>query len=700
MTSHSTMPRKLWEHPDPESTELTRFKRTLEREKDIKLPDYHSLYQWSIANRTAFWRFCWRYFPIVHEGSSDQIMDENARIDSIPDWFPGVRLNWAENALFTASNPGESPSNVTTTGKEDNKIAVTEVREDEAEPEVNLTWRELRQRTGRLLQAMKAAGVQRGDRIAVVASNSIDTLTVLLATTALGAIFSSASTDTGVKGILDRLLQIRPRWVFADDFTVYNGKTTDLRPKIAQVIDGMSGIKEFQGIVSMPRFRSQPADIKHIPQARTLADFLAGASSDQLEFTRIGFREPHLIAFSSGTTGDPKCIVHSVGGVLLNNNKEGRLNRSMNANATTLQYTTTGWIMYLSCVSGLIFGAHPILYDGSPFLPDATRLPRLLEKHKVTHFGTSPRWMHEMRKNKISPRKIADLSHLKGVTSTGMVLSESLFEWFYDEGFESHTLLANISGGTDVAACFGLENPISPLYVGGCQGPSLGMPIAAFEQADEDAHLVKGTEALAGEPGELVATAAFPSMPVKFWGDHEGKKYFNAYFARFDNVWTQGDFIAINPKTHQILFLGRSDGVLNPSGVRFGSAEIYNVIDTQFTKEVVDSICVGQRRSTDSDESVVLFLLMRPGLKLESQLVTRVKDAIRKALSARHVPKYIFETPAIPVTVNMKKVELPVKQIISGKKIKASGTLLNPESLNFYYKFAEVEKLVPPQAKL
>ncbi|KAJ5396685.1 acetoacetyl-CoA synthase [Penicillium cosmopolitanum] len=700
MSAYTSIPRKLWEHPNPEATAMAEFKRSLEKTKGVKLPDYNSLYKWSIENRASFWDFCWKYFPIIHEGTYDQVVDESARIDSIPDWFAGVRLNYAENVLFTASQPGNPASTITTVGKEDDKIAATEVREGAAEPAVDLTWRELRQRTGRMIQALKTAGLTKGDRVGVVASNSIDTLIIFLAITSLGAIVSTTSTDTGVKGILDRLLQIQPKWVFFDDTTVYNGKSLDLRPKIKQVVEGLSAVSEFQGVISVPRFRGKPADINAIPRVQTLDKFLSGAKSDQLEFVRVRFRDPFLIVYSSGTTGEPKCIVHSVGGVILNTNKEGRLNRSMNSNATVLQYTTTGWIMYMSCVSGLIFGARPILYDGSPFLPDVTILVKLLEKYKVTHFGTSPRWMHELRKNGISPRKIADLSNLRGVTSTGMVLSESLFEWFYDEGFPSHTQIANISGGTDLAACFGMENPITPVYSGGCQGPSLGIPIAAFEQVDEGVTQVKGTEAPNGEPGEIVATAAFPSMPVKFWGDEGGKKYFNAYFARFDNVWTHGDFIAINPSTNQVLFLGRSDGVLNPSGVRFGSAEIYNVIDTQFPEEVVDSVCVGQRRPQDSDESVLLFLQMRPPFKADQALMTRIKEAIRKALSARHVPKFIFETPAIPVTVNLKKVELPVKQIVSGKKIKPSGTLLNPESLDFYYQFAEIEKLADRKAKL
>jgi acetoacetyl-CoA synthetase len=316
-----------------------------------------------------------------------------------------------------------------------------------------------------------------------------------------------------------------------------------------------------------------------------------------------------------------------------------------------------------------MFGGKAILYDGSPFLPDAKFLIQLLGKHTVTHFGTSPRYLHELRKNNIRPRDIADLRALRIVTSTGMVLSESLFEWFYDEGFPSHTQLANISGGTDLAACFGLENPLTPLYVGGCQGPALGIPIAVFDQADEGASGVKGTAVPDGVPGELVATAAFPTMPVRFLGDDGPQKYFDSYFGRFDSksrfhlstlslastnlfcvdVWTHGDFISIHPVTKQIFFLGRSDGVLNPSGVRFGSAEIYNIIDTQFSTEIADSICVGQRRPTDADESVMLFLLMRPGFQFTPQLVSRVKEAIRKALSARHVPKYVFPTPEIPV---------------------------------------------------
>ncbi|KAL4902572.1 hypothetical protein BDW74DRAFT_186818 [Aspergillus multicolor] len=693
------IPRKLWEHPNPRATEMWVFKDRLEKEKGISLPTYYDLYSWSVKNRAAFWDFSWKYFPILYEGSYTTVVDESARIDSIPSWFEGVRLNFAENMLFTAEKNPNGTQFITTTGKEDSKIVATQVREGAVEPAISITWSQLRQRTGKLLQALKTAGLVKGDRVAVVASNSIDTLVVFLATTALGGLFSSASTDTGVKGILDRLLQIKPKYVFFDDAAVYGGKQIDLRPKITDVVNGLKGTPEFMSLITLPRFPDHQVDMTGVPQTQPLAQFLAAAPSDKLEFVRVAFRDPFLVAFSSGTTGKPKPIVHGVGGYILNSNKEARLHRSHGPKSTTLQFTTTGWIMYMSAISGLMYGGSTILYDGSPFVPDPKILIHLLGKYKVTHFGTSPRYLHELRKNGISPRAEEDLSNLVGVTSTGMVLPDSIAEWFYDAGFPPHVQLANISGGTDLAACFGLENPITPLYVGGCQGLPLGIPVEVYDQADEGASGVKGTPVPDGVPGEIVATAAFPTMPVMFLGEDGAQKYFDSYFARFDNVWTHGDFISIHPITKQIFFLGRSDGVLNPSGIRFGSAEIYNVIETQFTKEIVDSLCVGQRRPQDTDESVMLFLLMRPGYRVTKELVDRVKDAIKRALSARHVPKYVFGTPEIPTTVNLKKVELPVKQIVSGKKIKASGTLLNPESLEYYYQFVDVERLAEEELK-
>ncbi|CAG8027846.1 unnamed protein product [Penicillium olsonii] len=681
----TSIPRKLWEHPDPQSTRMADFQRQLEKATSQKFSTFHDMHEYSIQNRSTFWEFCWNYFQLIHEGTYKQVVDESARMDSLPEWFTGVRLNFAENLLFSSGQ--------TKAGKEDEKIAVSEVREGAAHEVVHLTWGELRRRTGALVQAMKANGVVRGDRIALCASNSIDTLLVFLASTALGAIFSSSSTDMGVKGILDRLLQIKPRWLFMDDSAIYNGKTIDLRPKIQDIVQGMTSVSEFQGVVSQSRFAS-PADVSDIPRTQTWSAYLSKAGgSEKLEFERVAFRDPFLIVYSSGTTGQPKCIVHSVGGVLLNSSKEGNLHSELGADSVALQYTTTGWIMYMSAVQTLLFGARVVLYDGSPFLPDITALVTLAGKEKVTHFGISPRWMHELQQAKIRPREIADLSSLRVVTSTGMVLRDALFEWFYDEGFPARARLNNISGGTDLAASFATSNPLSPIYVGGCAGGSLGIPVGVFDSTIEGGDGTKGIPVPEGEPGELVATAAFPTMPTMFWGDRDGKKYFDAYFSRFDNVWTHGDFVSIHPITKQILFHGRADGVLNPSGVRFGSAEIYRVIEGGFSSEIADSICVGQRRPTDTDERVMLFLLMKPGTLFTPDLVARVKNAIRRELSARHVPMWVFETPEIPTTVNGKKVETPLKKIVSGQVVKPSGTLLNPGSLEFYYRFAEVEKL-------
>ncbi|GKZ92651.1 putative NRPS-like protein biosynthetic cluster [Aspergillus niger] len=681
-------PRMLWKHPDPESTHMGRFRRALEQHIGKDFKDYHDLYEFSITQPTTFWDFCWKNFNLIHEGSYTAVFDQSARMDSIPQWFTGIRLNFAENLLFSASPNGPS-----TRGKEDAKIAVVEVREGISESHQSLTWGELRTRTGRLLQAMKANGVQKGDRIAVCASNSIDTLLVFLASTALGALFSSSSTEMGVKGILDRLVQIKPRFLFMDDQAVYNGKTIDLRAKMEAVVDGMRSVQEFRGVVSQPRFASRPLDISKIPKAQLLGDFLAKSSDDRLEFTRIPFRDPFLIVYSSGTTGQPKCIAHSVGGVLISAFKEGHLHSELDESSTTLQYTTTGWIMYVSAIQSLLFGSRVVLYDGSPFMPRLESLIRLAEQQRVTHFGTSPRYMYELQRANIQPRQIADLSSLKIVTSTGMVLPDALFEWFYDQGFPPHVRLNNISGGTDLAGCFGIGNSLLPVHVGGCAGISLGIPVDVYDASIEGAG-AKGRSVGVGVAGELVATAAFPNMPACFWGADGSIRYHDAYFARFDNVWTHGDFVSIHPQTRQLFFHGRADGVLNPSGVRFGSSEIYQVLEAEFPNEITDSLCVGQRRPQDTDERVMLFLLLKAGASFTPDLVARVKAAIRQRLSSRHVPSFIFETAEIPVTVNGKKVELPVKQIVSGKRIKPSGTLLNPGCLEYYYQFAQDERLV------
>ncbi|KAF8243555.1 acetoacetyl-CoA synthase [Wilcoxina mikolae CBS 423.85] len=683
------MPRLLWRHPDPKSTGLERFRVHANAKHELNLQTYKEIQQWSVDKLADFWETVWHYpeTAIIYEGEYTSVVDENARMDSIPDWFPGVRLNYAENILFS-----KGPNGISIAGKEDSKIALTCVREGGMERST-VTWRELRQRVGRFSQALRAHGVKKGDRVAGVVSNSADALILMLATTAIGAIYSSSATDMGTKGILDRMLQIQPVYIFMDDAAVYNRKKTDLRPKIAEVVAGMSSVAAFKGIVSLPRFR-EPVDIRGIQRCQTLPTFLSKASSDELIFERVPFRYPFFIAYSSGTTGKPKCIVHCGGGNVLSVRKEQLLHYQFDPNSTYLQYTTTGWIMYVVQVTTLLSGAHLIVYDGSPFQPGPETFIRLMGEMKVTHLGTSPRYFSELQLRGIVPRQIADLSNLQVVTSTGMVLSSALFDWFYDVAFPPTAQLCNITGGTDINGALALGNPFEPVYSGECQGLRTGIAVEVYQVVDNlDGVRVKGKPAAPGEPGELVITKPFPTMPVMFWGPEGAQQYFNSYFAKYDDVWTQGDFAMLHPHTNGLVMLGRADGVLNPSGVRFGSSEIYSIIETYFSHEVADSIAVGQRRPRDLDESVVLFLLMKPGQKFTPRLVSRVKEAIAEGLSKRHVPRYVFETFDIPTTINFKKVELPVKQILCGKKVVPSSTLRNPESLEFYYRFEDIENV-------
>ncbi|KAI1765942.1 acetoacetyl-coenzyme A synthetase [Hypoxylon sp. FL1150] len=696
----TSVPRKLWEHPNPEKTQMYDLMQHLNKKYNLRLKTYQDLYQFSVSKRSDFFAEVFAFGNVVHTGSCVKVVDESKPIDAIPRWFEGIHVNFAENILWTRKS-GDPTNHHGTAGKEDSKIAVTEVREGVTEIK-HVTWAKLRELAALYATALHANGVRRGDRIVVVGSNSVETLVVFLATAWIGGIFSSSSTDMGVQGILQRTVQVDPKYVFMDDAALYNGKRVDLRQKMTDVVAGMKGCTNFSGMVSIRRFK-EALDISNIPKTQALETFIQkGDPSSPPPIVQLAFHEPFLICYSSGTTGIPKAIVHSVGGPLLNNIKESRLHEDCSSDTVVLQYTTTGWIMYLVCVGQLMIGARTILYDGSPFQPDLQTFVKLVGDQKVTKLGISPRWLHEIARAGISPRQITDLSALRIVTSTGMVLPDQLFEWFYDKGFPSNIRLNNISGGTDIAGCFGIGNPLSPVYVGGTQGAGLGIKIALYDSLLPPG---PGKEVPDGTPGELVATESFPNVPVFLWGDKtpvaaRGSKFHSAYFARYDHVWAHGDFCVFHPVTKNLTFLGRADGVLNPSGVRFGSAEIYSVLERNFADRVADSICVGQRRPQDSDESVMLFLLMRPGHKFDRKLVNGVKEAIKTELTKRHVPKYVFETPEIPTTVNLKKVELPVKQIVSGHIIKPSGTLLNPKSLDYYYQFAKVEELVAPKEKL
>ncbi|KAF5965799.1 acetoacetate ligase [Fusarium coicis] len=707
-------PRKVWEHPNPKSTAMWAFMQEANKLHGLNLKTFNDLYEWSVSKRSDFYAQLWASQNWIHEGSYSYVVDESIPITKLPTWFPGIRINYAENILWTGA-VGGAPGERSTLHKEDDTIAITEVREGNSSVK-SVTWGELRRRVGKLAGALKQRGVKKGDRIVMVGAHAVETLVVFLATTWLGGLFSSSSTDMGVGGLLQRTVQIDPKFVFFDDGALYNGKVIDLRDKIKGVVDGMEECPSFQGAIIVQRFDSSH-DTSQIPKTQRLESFLSSAPSTPPPIERVGFQDPMVVYYSSGTTGTPKAIVHGVGPILVSVAKEAILHREITPKDVALQYTTTGWIMYLASVTRLAFGGRTVFYDGSPFVPDRSVLLRIVEEQRVTNLGISPRWLGELMKEGIVPQKEADLSSLTAVQSTGMVLKEQVFDWFYDGAFPTNIKLANFSGGTDIvslpiqplldisdiikAACFVMENPLSPIYAGGCPGRVIGTPMAIYpSSADLDKPISPVPD---GEPGDLVGTAAFPNVPLYLWNDTTpapGKKYTSAYFDRFPNVWSQGDFAAVHPQTGHIHILGRSDGVLNPSGIRFGSADIYAVLEGSFAKEVAESLCVGQRRPQDHDESVVLFLLMKPGVKFNAELAGKIRERIAKELTKRHVPKYIFEVPDIPTTVNGKKVELPVKQIISGSNIKPSGTLLNPQSLDFFYQFQKIEEIDQVKAKL
>ncbi|KAF4975195.1 hypothetical protein FZEAL_7980 [Fusarium zealandicum] len=691
----SKTPRKVWEHPDPKSTAMWAFMQESNRRYGLNLKTFQDLYKWSCTKRSDFYAQLWEFENWIHEGTYDYVVDESIPITKLPAWFPGIRLNWAENILWTRPRGG-APGEHSTLHKEDETIAINEVREGNSSV-TDITWGELRRRVATLAGTLRQRGVKKGDRVVIVGAHAIETLVVFMATSWLGGVFSSSSTDMGVGGLLQRTVQIDPKFVFFDDAALYNGKTIDLRDKISGMVEGMKQCPSFESIVVIQRFDA-PYDTSHINKTQRLETFLSCAPSTAPPIERVDFQDPLIIYYSSGTTGTPKAIVHGVGPLLVSVGKESKLHKEITHQDVGMQYTTTGWIMYLAGISGLLHGGRTVFYDGSPFAPDRSVLLRVASEQRVTHLGVSPRWLGELMKAGIVPQKEADLSSLKAVGSTGSVLKEQLYEWFYDGAFPNSVMLANFSGGTDIAGCFVLENPLTPIYAGGSPAGCLGTPMAIYPTTPDTSKPI--SPVADGEPGDLVGTAAFPNIPLFLWNDTTpapGEKYTSAYFARFPGVWSQGDFAAVHPETGHVHILGRSDGVLNPSGIRFGSADIYAVLEGGFAKEVAESLCVGQRRPRDGDESVFLFLLMKEGVKFDQGLERRIRERVAKELTKRHVPRYIFEVPDIPTTVNGKKVELPVKQIISGHSIKPSGTLLNPQSLDYFYQFQEVEEVVKKQ---
>lgn len=656
----------------PSQVVCEKLRREINLKHNLKLKDYNDLHAYSVSNYT-FWLDLWQFIGILSSVPPDPTkIVQKGKYEEVPEWFPGVRLNYAENLLY----------------RNDDGIACT--AGNELGIVTHYTFHELREMVRKMAAAMRANGLKVGDRVAAIISNSITAVVVALATSSVGAIFSSTATDMGTQGILDRYRQIKPKLIFTETEIVYAGKTVSLVQKAVEVAQDLCtyGVERIITLPSVKTGNTVPESL-NVPNSVTLDSFLASGDSRPLEFEQLPFGHPLYILYSSGTSGPPKCIVHCGGGALMNSKKDCMVGFGILPTDVYFQYTTTGWMMWPFMLSGLACGARIVLYDGSPFHPDLKGYLKFINDQGVTVFGTSPRFLTEVQMRGIKPLEIASFEALREMTVTGAVTTAPLMEWTH-EAFGGKLHVGSSSGGTDVF-CALVSCVLSfPLHAGELQGKSLGMAVELFDPAGKN---IENT----GQPGELVVTRPHPSIPVCFWGDESGEKFRQAYYDMYPGVWRQGDFVVKNPKTSGFIFLGRSDGVLNPSGVRFGSAEIYTVLES--FSELDDSLCVGQRRTQDHDERVLLFLKMRSGHKLTPALIDRIKSAIRTSLSPRHVPAYVFDTADIPYTVNGKKIEIAVKRIVSGSDLKPSGTVANPESLNLYYKYRDIEGLADLKTK-
>ncbi|KAK1229169.1 hypothetical protein PQX77_007741 [Marasmius sp. AFHP31] len=545
--------------------------------------------------------------------------------------------------------------------------------------------------------SMRANGLARGDRVAAVITNSIEAVVVFLAAASIGAIYTSTAPDMGPKGILDRYEQVEPKLIFMETEVFYAGKAIVLTEKCSEVITSLAkrGLKA--AILLPSRVNGRDRQLKHFEgnvNVSSYPKFLASGDNRTLTFEQLPFNHPLIILYSSGTTGTPKCIVHSAGGLLLQHKKELTYGYGLNPLGTYFVYTTTGWMMWMLLLGTLSLGARALLYDGSPSHPDMRSFLKMISDQGVTIGGLSPRFLSEMRGQGILPRDVASFESLQSIAIGGSILTPQIHEWAQKAFGPSIRVFIGM-GGTDICAAFLISAPSLSTRAGELSCKSLGIKVEVF---DEDGRNVEQT----GRAGELVVTKGHPTVPLFLWGDDSGEKFRKTYFDMYPAVWRQGDFIIVNPQTGGIQVLGRSDGVLNPKGIRFGSGEIYSVLEqlAGIAEKIEDSICVGQRRPQDADERVILFTKMRPGYSLTRALTLQIRDAIRAQLSARHVPEFIIEVEDIPYTTNGKKIEVAVKKIISGAKVQPSAAVANPEALLGYYKYYRDEEMVSSRSKL